>query len=191
MSFFILYKSTCRANGKVYYGIHETQDLFFGTPMGSDAYCGSLPEIVADVRKYGRAAFVVEAIQSYDNLEKANRGAQPYIKAVQGFNTYHTNARALAQMGNSNSLGSVRTEEEKQKLSEINMGPKNPFYGKTHTDAVKTRIAAARTASKWINDGFQARQIPKSDPIPESWKLGKSIKKATPTVAETKPEKPE
>jgi hypothetical protein len=62
-------------------------------------------------------------------------------------------------------------------------GEKNPFYGKTHTDEVKTLISKSssfhQSAEKnsqygtmWITNGITNKKIKKDDIIPEGWEKG-------------------
>ena len=176
---------------RLYYGIHVTSDIFFGTPDSTDPYCGSTPEILEDIRKTGRNAFVVEAIQAFASHEEASRRLENYLKNLP-YNSYNAvnNKRSESLKGNQNATGSVRTDEFKSNLSELNSGENNPFYGKKHDDATKQVIAARRINLRWINNGFEHRQIPKDEPIPDGWVLGRTKKRALPQV-ESQAEKPQ
>lgn len=63
----------------------------------------------------------------------------------------HKEKIRAALMGNKNGVGSkgnigkITSDETKRKLSELNSGEKNHFYGKTHTDDVRKRISIARS----------------------------------------------
>ena len=50
-----VYRTTCTVNGKVYIGVHETDDP-------DDDYLGSGKLISRAVKKHGRAAFVKEVL---------------------------------------------------------------------------------------------------------------------------------
>ena len=179
MKFYILYKATNVVIDRAFHGIHMTSDIFYGTRDSTDPYVGSTPDIIADLRKYGRGAFVVEAIQAYFSHEDASRALDRITFPA---NSYNTNVRAIAQIGNKNALGSVRTDEEKAKLSEINTGEKNPFYGKKHDDDTKKIIADHRKQLRWITNGFENRQIAKTDPVPSGWSVGKMKKRSLPAT---------
>lgn len=54
------------------------------------------------------------------------------------WNSLHTpemnQKRSLSMKGKRNSLGVIRSEEFKKKISNVTKGKKNPFYGKKHTE---------------------------------------------------------
>lgn len=59
-------------------------------------------------------------------------------------------------------MGFAHTEATKRKLSDMRRGDKNPFYGRTHTDATKARMAeTTRTFNKTTRAyDINPRQIP-------------------------------
>lgn len=64
-TYFILYKTVNLINGKIYIGIHQTNDL-------DDGYLGSGKLLKAAIRKYGRENFrrdILNIVDSIDELE--------------------------------------------------------------------------------------------------------------------------
>ena len=61
--FYTVYKTTCLTNGKVYIGVHKTQDL-------SDDYLGSGKLITRAIKKYGLDSFKKEILFVFDNEEE-------------------------------------------------------------------------------------------------------------------------
>ena len=161
MQFVILFKTVNRVNGRVYFGVHRTSDLFFGTRESIDAYCGNTADIYADIKRYGRKAFIVEAIQGFANEQEA----QPHLD------------RLIASAdANSYNKPRVFTEEHKKKIAESQTGEKNAMFGKSHSDDTLQQLSAYRSSIKWINDGTTEKQIGKEDVIPEGWNSGRLYK---------------
>ena len=176
MSFYILFKTTCRVNQRVYYGIHKTMDIFFGTTESSDPYVGDTTDINEDLSKYGRKAFIVETIHAYDDETKAHVALRDIKKKLPP-NAYNTNY-AACKMGNEYALGVVRSDETKARMSAAVLGDKNAFYGKKHNDATKEVLSEYRKQMKWITDGSAEQQIVKGDAIPDGWKLGRKPRRS-------------
>ena len=163
MKFIILYKTTNLVNKRVYWGIHETSDLFFGTPDYSDPYIGHGGDLNSDLKRYGRRAFVVEAIQGFDDMDKAKNRLQLYTK----------------DLNNSYNKPIVFTEERRKHLSELNLAEKNPFYGKKHSEDTKKTLKSFRSSVKWVKNDAEnvEKQIDKNDPIPDGYTEGRLFRK--------------
>ena len=180
MSFHVLFKTTCKVNSRVYYGIHMTNDIFFGTDMATDFYIGDTADIAADAARYGKNAFVVESIHAYDDADKAHAALAEIRKKLppNAYNTRHS----AAKMGNDYALGAVRSLEVRQRISEVTSGENNPMYGKKHKNDTIQQMSEFRKQMLWINNGLEEQQIPKSDPIPTGWSKGRKPKKIAKNV---------
>lgn len=168
MGIFVLFKATNRVNNREYYGIHETIDAFYGTDMASDVSMPSAAEIAADIRKYGRNAFAIEAIHGFGDQQSALAHRARYIKNASK-NSYHH----VSEERREARLGAAWTQEQREIVSERLKGEKNPFYGKKHAPEVNAAHSQFRSNTLWVNNGFEERQILKSDPIPNGWKRGR------------------
>jgi len=170
---YIVYKTVNLVNGRVYYGIHKTDDVFFGSEMYFDGYVGDAKELNEDLKRYGRRAFFVEGLESFWNREQAQRILDNILANGNPPGSYHTNARSESHKGLRNALGAVRTEEFKSNLAEKHSGEGNPFHGKEHTEETKSKLSEFRASMIWINDGNAERQIPKAEEIPAAWARGR------------------
>lgn len=191
---YIVYKTVNLVNGRVYYGIHKTDDVFFGSEMYFDGYIGDAKELNEDLKRYGRRAFVVEGIESFWQREQAQRILDNILANGNPPGSYHTNARSESHKGLQNALGSIRTDEFKAQLAEKHSGEGNPFHGKEHTEETKSKLSEFRASMIWINDGNAERQIPKTEEIPAAWVRGRlprirvkgrAISKSTPPDEES------
>jgi len=66
-----LYKTTNLKNNRFYIGVHETEDVGFGTESWKDPYIGSGVAIEKAIKKYGRDSFLVEIIAYFDDKKEA------------------------------------------------------------------------------------------------------------------------
>ena len=172
MNYYTLFRTINMVNGKSYYGVHKTQDLFFGTPDSNDPYVGDTKDINADLSKYGRAVFLVEAIHAYADLESAQRFLKKYTEKP-GKNSYNIPELPHGNIGNTNPNGSVRSQAFKDNLSRLYKGESNNFYGEKHSEETIKLMSEFRMQTIWINDGFSERQILKTDSIPDGWERGR------------------
>jgi len=190
---YIVFKTTNLVNGRVYFGIHKTDDPFFGSEMYFDGYVGDTKELNEDLKRFGRRAFVVEGIESFWQRDQAERILNNILINGNPPGSYHTNARSESHKGLKNALGSIRTDEFKAQLAEKHSGEGNPFHGKEHSPDTKTKLSEFRASMMWINDANTERQIPKAEEIPSGWVRGRlsrlkvrgrSISKPTPNQDE-------
>jgi hypothetical protein len=163
-----VYKAVCRTNGKVHYGIHATEDPFYGTPHATDHFVSNNAELLKDIKQYGRDAITVESLQAFPSMDDATK----LLKHYAPHRTYkHGNTEA--QLGNKNALGTALSDVTKQKMSDAVKGEKNPFYDKQHSSQTLAELSVFRAQMKWINDGTAEKQIIKGDTIPKGWTLGR------------------
>lgn len=59
---YLVYKTTCLLNGKIYIGQHQTYDI-------NDDYLGSGRLLTEDIKKFGRKNFKREILFDFDNFE--------------------------------------------------------------------------------------------------------------------------
>lgn len=79
--YYIFYKTTNLVNGKVYYGVHKTENL-------NDGYLGSGVAIKAAIKKYGRCEFIRETIRLFEDRESMYAYEREFVtKEIVGLET--------------------------------------------------------------------------------------------------------
>jgi group I intron endonuclease len=151
----IVYKATNKATGKSYIGktvrtLEERKsDHIHSLTSGKNyAFCNSL-------RKHGVDSFVWEIIGTASSEDELNRLE---IDLISEHSTMVPNGYNLTA-GGEGCTGMVFPEESKRMLSELNMGEKNPFFGKRHT---KKTIIKIREKMSGTNHPRYGKPIPSS-----------------------------
>lgn len=88
--------------------------------------------------------------------------------------------------GNKNWVGKEHSGETKEKMKKSQqakkynrVGEKNGMFGKEHQEEAKLKMAQARANKKWITNGIDNKSIEKDLLLPEGWRLGRTLRKAT------------
>ena len=154
--FFTLYKTTNLINGKIYIGVHETENL-------DDDYIGSGSDFRKDVKKFGRDNFRKEILLLFENADEMIFAEKLIVdKAfINRKDTYNKipggkiPPNHKGKTGGTNSLknktfeqihGVVRAKEIKKKLSNANTGKTyEQLYGE---EKAKQRKEKARIVAK-------------------------------------------
>ncbi|ARW57436.1 homing endonuclease [Serratia phage X20] len=161
-SYHYTYKTTNLCNGKIYYGVHSTNDL-------SDGYLGSGKSFELAKKKYGKDNFKKEILSHHSSREEAMDAERLLITEdiVLDRNTYNN---ALGG-GGGGFYGHVHTPEFKNSMSKCHKGKivsdetkdlirkyalseKNSLRGKARSDEVKAKIAltnSGKTHPKFID----------------------------------------
>ena len=145
---FYVYKITNKVNGKVYIGKSGELEKSWRTHLAIAARGNQDPSfsiIHAAIRKYGEENFCFEIIESLDS-EQESFDREAYWIADYKTNIYKygsTFGYNLSDGGEGQS-GFRFSEEQKKKMSEIQSGTGNGFYGKTHTEEVKGLLSKKR-----------------------------------------------
>lgn len=158
LKIYFLYKTTNLVDGRVFFGVYASGDLFFGTEFAEDKYCGQNQELLRDVKRLGRQCFAVEAIHAFPLADDAYQALERY--------------RPMATYKHG-SLGVPLSQSTRDKMSEGQKGEKNGMWGKTPTADHKAAIAAHRRTTRWITDGVSSRQVPKGSLTPDGWRDGR------------------
>lgn len=157
IKYYFVYKTTNLLNGKIYIGQHSTFNK-------DDKYIGSGEGIRAAIEKYGSENFKREIIAFVSNREELNYAERFFIK-------YYRKKVGRKMMYNKDDGGNCRddhwfndgveevraevcpegfvpgrlqySEETIEKLRQANLGEKNAFYGKTHSEETRKRLSEA------------------------------------------------
>jgi hypothetical protein len=143
--FYFLYKTTNRVNQRVFYGVHRSWDLGFGTNVSNDPHIGDSVELKADLKQYGRAAFVVQSLHAFADETEAYKALAKQLQATPSTYTSRPNRE----------------------------GNNNTFYGKKHSDDTLNTLSEYRKQVQWINDTTTERQVSKNASIPDGWSRGR------------------
>jgi len=148
---FLLYQTTNLINGKIYVGIHQTNNL-------NDGYIGSGVLLKKAIKKYGKENFQIEILAKVDTIDELNNLEREIVNKdfVKRRDTYNMELGGAGgkvwtdemkkQMSESikktykngrlpsENTGRKWTEAEKKKKSEMMSGKNNPMYGKNVAD---------------------------------------------------------
>ena len=158
---YYLYRVTNKVNGKIYVGVHKTQNL-------DDGYMGSGKVIKAAIKKHGAENFQKEILETFVsaeamfarekeivteefiskddvyNLRRGGTGGFDYINSS-GLNLYGGNGynftEEARERGKVNAAIAAKTDAQRKVRSERmkRLYPEGPFKGKTHSEATKQR----------------------------------------------------
>lgn len=134
MAYGIIYMITNKANGKKYIG--QTIHCFKYRYSSGLYKSASNSHLKNAIKKYGEENFEInECFLTCDSKEELDRMEKALITTFRTFDPkYGYNKTHGGE-------GGVLTEETKRRLSEAFSGEKNPFYGKTHDEETKKKIA--------------------------------------------------
>ena len=164
--FYTVYKITNMVNGKIYIGVHKTDDL-------NDDYMGSGKLLKLAQEKYGIENFVREYLQVFDNAEDMFKMESELVNEefIARDDTY--NLKTGGQFGGFDYIVKF-------------IYPNGTFFGKVHSDETKKKIGAANAIHQrgdknsqfgkmWImNPNLkESKRIYKDEPIPEGWVKGR------------------
>lgn len=173
----LVYKITNNLNGKIYIGVHSTNNI-------NDNYMGSGIAIKAAIKKYGIENFTKEILVDYETAEIAYRLEKMLVNEnfLKNRNTYNLNLggvggslkgtrtawnkgkkfefkkrkplstahKAILSAVKIGKPGHKHTEKHKKYMSSLYLGENNPFFGKQHSENTKNKISQA-TKSFWKN----------------------------------------
>lgn len=147
--FYIIYKTTCLINSKIYIGYHSTNNL-------DDGYLGSGTHLKKAIKKYGVINFKREIIHLFNSKKEAlNKEAEivneDFIKRDDTFNikcggeggwehTWHDKRRLDAITKSFKEGRSKGWQQSSEQRTKLRSGKNNGFYGKTHTKETKNAI---------------------------------------------------
>ena len=178
MNTWIIYKTTCNCNGKIYIGQHRPSD------KETELYLGSGKLIVRAIHKYGRENFVRRIIKTCSSQELADEMETSFIVAYDSTNRkigYNITKYAYG--------GQPMTDSTRQKISA-------KLKGRTLSEETKVKlrkkksprtlehankISMANTGSFWIHEPISntSKKCKPTDDIPAGWIVGRGATQTT------------
>lgn len=122
--FFIIYKTTCLINGKIYIGKHQTKDV-------NDGYIGSGKLLRHAIAKYGIEKFKKEILFIFDNEDEMNRKEEELVseELIDSEKSYNLCQGGKGGFGYINSNG-LNVYENQRDQARINILKAIPFARK-------------------------------------------------------------
>ena len=126
----LVYKTTNCITGKIYIGVHSTNDP-------DDSYLGSGINIIESIKKYGKDNFTKEVLFDFPTRKEASDKEKELVteEFVLRQDTYNASTGGIGYTGDykrgkdHHMYGNVPSEETRRKLSEGKKGKNNPMYG--------------------------------------------------------------
>lgn len=131
---FIVYETTNVVNGKIYVGVHSTDDI-------SDGYLGSGVNLKRAIKKYGRQSFTRKIIGTYQTKVEAfaieaSIVTEDFIKQPHVYNaTCGGGGSGPGKLSPMFGKKFKLSDDVKKHLSETKMGELNPQYGRIWTES--------------------------------------------------------
>lgn len=132
---YYLYEIKNNVNGKIYIGVHRTNDL-------NDGYMGSGSLLNRAKEKYGIENFSKTILQTFDNEEQMFQKEREIVNEtfLLRDDVYNLKLGGDGGWDFINSDDTIRKER-----SERTKGSGNSFFGKTHSQEVKQKLAECAT----------------------------------------------
>jgi len=158
--FYYLYEVKNKINGKIYVGVHKTDDM-------NDGYMGSGKVIKRAIEKYGIDNFEKTILETFDCEEKMFLREKEFVdeEFLSRDDVYNLRRGGMGGFDHINKLGintkNIWSDEvaarraNTRKEKKFQQGSNNTQYG-----------------TMWITDGVSNRKIPKHSAIPFGWRKG-------------------
>lgn len=201
--FYTIYRITCKINGKVYIGKHQTKKL-------NDKYFGSGKLLRAAISKYGQHNFEKEILFTFDTEEEMNQKeaelvTEDFCRREDNYNLCPGGHGGFGYINNqlTEDLKHIRQNAAKKiplearqragrKSGKDNIlkahrdGKVNPitFLGRNHTEETKAKMRDSQRGnhigaknsqfgSMWITNGVESQKVSKDSLIPNGWRRGR------------------
>lgn len=163
--FYIVYKTTCIVNSKIYIGCHATNNL-------DDGYIGSGKYLRRAISKYGKVNFTREILHIYDNpaamfLKETELVNEDLIKSGTAYNLV---------VGGSGGFKILDIDAWKLKLKIASnlRENKTPMLGKHHSEETKKQMSANNVGRTAWNKGLPGTWIGKTHSAESKLKISSS-----------------
>lgn len=176
-TFFILYKTTNTVNGKVYIGIHKTNNL-------NDGYLGSGLALLESIEKYGKENFkreILEFCKSYEELIEIEKiyVDESWVKDKSNYNL-KTGGQSSGLLSNESKIKISETLKRRYENGEIDR--------RTGIQPYKTNEGINKKISETLKERYLTHEHPSTgiDPwnkglkgVQEAWNKGLKLKPMT------------
>lgn len=100
-------------------------------------------ELYKAMREYGKENFMIELLDTYESHKEALEGE---IKYINQYNTFFETGHGYNMtLGGFGALGTRHTTDYIERMKEINIGPKNPMYGKKWSPETREKMKGRNT----------------------------------------------
>jgi hypothetical protein len=146
--YYYLYQITNLLDGKIYIGVHKTNNL-------GDGYLGSGTLLLRAYNKYGVENFEKQILEFFDNADDMlmRESVVVNLDFINRDDTYNIKTGGLQGILDQHTLNKIK---ETFKLKKISHGETNTQFG-----------------TMWITNGVDNKKIKKDDEIPFGWKKGR------------------
>ena len=143
---YLVYRTTCSVNGKVYVGVHVTNDI-------EDGYLGSGLAISRAIKKHGRDKFTREILHDVTSAEEAYQLEAQIVNEqfVERDDTYNLRTGGLGGWSHQH------TAETKERMRQSHLALP-PREGKPLTESHREAIRAGQRNSSKVNEKFLREQ---------------------------------
>ena len=152
-----VYKTTNLVNGKMYIGVHMTNNL-------ADGYLGSGKIFKSAVKKYGKESFSRKILLFCQTREESLVKEIFYISNFRDFygkdKLYNITegGQGVGFGENHPMFGRSHTAEARASISKSITGEKNPFYGKSHSKETREHLSKIGSTKTGELNSFYGRK---------------------------------
>ncbi len=197
--YYYLYQITNQVNGKIYVGIHQTDNL-------NDGYMGSGKLLQRAQKKYDIKSFKKEILNQFDNEENMYKEEALVVDAkfvmredtyniteggiggglqasiIAGKHTYKLGLGIFSEKSKEKLHEYIISEENRQNLSRMSKlatlsnaqkKKKETFKKIKHQQGKKN----SQYGKMWITNDIESKKIMSGEEIPNEWRKGRVIKK--------------
>lgn len=191
---FIIYKTTCLVNGKIYIGQHEVHSL----KKLDTWYLGSGKLLLNAISKYGKENFKRKVICKVYTQEKANELEEFFIKK---YNSTDLSIGYNILSGSPYENHPLKVPEIRERVAEANRGKvwspevrekisksvsntmtkerrkliSSQHKGKVISKETKEKMSKSLKGRSWINNGIKCKFVDISNGLPQGYYLGRKL----------------
>lgn len=158
MTYHVLYKTTNLINGKIYIGVHKTEDI-------NDPYMGSGKRLLQAIEKYGAANFEKTILEYFDDAENMYAREKEIVNEefLCREDVYNLKAGEggfdwINDSGIGGFKGRIHSEETKKKISDALTGRVRPDLSKQRHDVAGWTKEACTRHSESMSQALKGKK---------------------------------